>query len=151
MISVLCSKDKYSFTCDIEKIVYVTRDINNIFKIFQENKFPDYDSDFIINNFEKDKEISTYFVDMKKKIITGKNDKIILNFDKDYDKKEDEIKVLINKKRELIKECLKLTHEKKFPKIENNYFSLITSIERSTNIQEDVDYLEVIKEELEKV
>jgi len=163
MISVLITSSKYDYRSNLGNIVYVTRNINNIYDLFKNNnikvknprKYSDEEDEsksdvnyFKIVNYEKDKEIDTYYVNMEKKIITDEKDKVILNFSSDEDANDKAN--LMNRKMELIKICKDMAFKKKIPRYENNYFYIVNGIEYSNNLQEDVDYLEVIKEELDK-
>ena len=164
MISILYQTNKYhTYSMDMKQLVYVTHDMEKIKELFKNNlinvkkrrKYSDESDDngdiasyFKIVNFVKDKEISSYYVDMEKKIIIDEKDKVIFDFSpcEDSDKKV----MLINKKVELLKECKDISWKKEIPFYENNYFHIFVDIESSNNLQEDVDYLEVIKEELNK-
>ncbi len=148
MISILSESDGFSCRGNLKNICYISRNVNNIFDLFTNNKINEKmeNKNYEIITYENQKEISCYSVDMKKKIIINDKDEIILNFSTETEIDDK----LHNKKRELIKYCKDLARKKSIPKIEDNYFLLILDIESSNNIKEDIDYLEAIKEELEK-
>jgi hypothetical protein len=103
-----------------------------------------------IKTFDKDKEINSFTVDMNKKIIINDKDEIVINFNENKDNNIESIIKLTEKKHELLKLCKDMARKESINRCENNYFYIISQIESNDNIKEDIDYLEAIKEELEK-
>ena len=146
---VTSSEYKYRSCCEL---VYVSKNLNKIFDMLKNNEFNNKLNNYTIEFFEINKRVSSwsnsenkYDIDLKKRIVTDKNNKIIFNFNNENQTNK------TTQKEILITKCKNILYIKQIPENNNNYFSLIYDIENSSdnNIDEDIDYLTSILIELE--
>lgn len=143
-----------------QNIFFITSDFNKIKDLIKEDKFKFledslYDKELTIeiiddNYNENNKNSIKYYVDLKNKcIMDKKTNEVKYNLNEtlteDYNEK-------INKIQNLIKIAYDLPHKKIIQREINNYFEIIYKIDKRnnySNIDEDIDYLEVIIEEMQ--
>lgn len=145
----------------LSDLVYISKDLNKIFDMLKNNELKfkattKYDIEYDVNeleicNFDINERISKYSygrenlkVDLTKKLVLDKDNKVIFNFNRDDNTDK------LNEKQSLITKCYDLARKKQIPEKLNNYFLIIYKIEKeSKNIDEDIDYLVSILLELE--
>lgn len=142
----------------IDKLIYVSNDIKKVFNILNNEELKSlmsskYDFDRIIKKMQIDEfeinkvqsrwysDKNNYDVDLVKKLVT-KDNNIVYNFNDDKLNKREEKQKLLNK-------CRDLMYKKDIPKKRNNYYEIISEIEKNNNIDEDIDYLVSVLIELE--
>lgn len=142
-----------------QHIFFITSNFNKIKDLIKGDKFKFledslYDKELTIeiideNYNENNKNSIKYYVDLKNKcIMDKKTNEVKYNLNETLTENYNE---KINKIQNLIKIAYDLPHKKVIPREINNYFEIIYKIDKRnnySNIDEDIDYLEVIIEEM---
>ena len=148
----------------LTKIIYVTKNFEDIKTLLKENKLSFLDKStykkIIIDKMYIEKANSKYTNsnnDSKEKYLIDTKNKSILDYKNKtviYSYSDEKIDNYIQKKNKLtvlIKEANDLYFSKNIPNELNNYFHIVYAIENSndnTKIDEDLDYMDVIIKEM---